>query len=159
VTVNKLHSSSSVIGMLDRHLYWLFTDCPYYYLLYVLTVSGSVAFYQLLLNEHQYDDDDDDDDDLFLWLSVECQFSKDYMAWIGLILRLLKTAIEGRVSGKTGLGWPRQGMLSDILDEYGYEKIKRRMGNRWEWEKFVHERSCLRPAVKQNTQRRTTQFT
>ena len=44
--------------------------------------------------------------------------------------------------------------MSDVIDEEGYEKIKRRTDHQLDWAKFVHERECLRPAAKQNTWRR-----
>jgi len=55
--------------------------------------------------------------------------------------------MEGRLCGKTSLGRPRKWMLSDIIDEEGHERIKRRTNNR----RAKYERACLRPDVKQNT--------
>ena len=63
------------------------------------------------------------------------------------VLWLLRTAIERGVCGKTSLGRPRKWMLSDIIDEEGHERIKRRTNNR----RAKYERACLRPDVKQNT--------
>ena len=55
--------------------------------------------------------------------------------------------MESRLCGKTSLGRPRKWMLSDIIDEEGDERIKRRTNNR----QAKYERACLRPDVKQNT--------
>jgi len=38
-------------------------------------------------------------------------------------------------------------MLSHLIDEEEYEKIKRHTDNRWHWAKFVHNRACLRPVA------------
>ena len=67
--------------------------------------------------------------------------------WNDEVVQLLRTVMEGRLCGKTSLGRPRKWMLSDIIDEEGHERIKRRTNNR----RAKYERACLRPDVKQNT--------
>ena len=63
------------------------------------------------------------------------------------VVQLLRTVMERRLCGKTSLCRPRKWMLSDIIDEEGDERIKRRTNNR----RAKYERACLRPDVKQNT--------